>query len=60
MSNISTDDIKPEPSREEWVVRFLNLPSVQQVDFLYRSYLEESIRNELEQQLFQKNQENDK
>lgn len=50
----------PEPSREEWVVRFLNLPSEQQVDFLYRAYLEESVRLELEHQVLMKEEEDDK
>lgn len=61
MFNISNNDITSEPSKKEWVVRFLNLPSTQQVDFLYRSHLAEEVRLEIEELVLRKNdQENSK
>jgi hypothetical protein len=37
---------------EEWVVRFLNLPPEEQLDFLFRFNLEETIRKEIEKKIF--------
>jgi hypothetical protein len=37
---------------EKWVVRFLNLPSQEQVEFLYRYCLDETIKDILEKKVF--------
>jgi len=39
-------------NKKEWIVRFLNLPPKDQVDFLYRKQLEDSIRAEVERKVF--------
>jgi len=36
---------------DDWVVRFLNSPPVDQIQFLYRFSLEESIRKEIENKI---------
>jgi hypothetical protein len=36
---------------QEWIVRFLNLPSEEQISFLYRYALEENVRIELEKKM---------
>ncbi|MGD6842196.1 hypothetical protein ACQCVH_06695 [Bacillus infantis] len=37
----------------EWVVRFLNLPDEEQIDFLYRYCLDEAIKEKLERKVFE-------
>jgi hypothetical protein len=38
--------------KKDWIVQFLNLPSKDQVQFLYRMEFEESIRKEIERKVF--------
>lgn len=41
-----------ENERPQWLVRFLNEPVEEQVRFLFRDGLEESIRKEIEEKIF--------
>jgi hypothetical protein len=47
-------DGKKIEHEKEWVVRFLNLPPKDQVDFLFRFKMEESIRKDIEKKVFGK------
>jgi hypothetical protein len=47
-------DGKKVEHEKEWVVRFLNLPPKDQVDFLFRFKMEESIRKDIEKKVFGK------
>lgn len=37
---------------EEWVVRFLNLPGQEQIEFLYRHCLNRTLKEVLEKKVF--------
>ncbi|WML46169.1 hypothetical protein [Neobacillus sp. PS3-40] len=41
-----------DTKNEDWVVRFLNLPPTDQMDFLYRFSLDEKLRKAVEKQVF--------
>lgn len=38
--------------KKDWLIRFLNLPPAEQIEFLHRESLEESIRKEIEKKVF--------
>lgn len=38
-------------NNNNWVARFLNLPPKDQIHFLYRNFLEEAMRKEIEGKL---------
>jgi hypothetical protein len=41
-----------ESPEREWIVRFINLPPQDQIDFLFRLSLEEEVRERVEKKVF--------
>lgn len=43
------------PELNEWIVRFINLPAEDQIDFLFRFSLERDLREKIEKKIFDSN-----